>query len=125
MSNIEWTRYSPIFQAHEFECRCGCGRLKIDPELIEMLYEARLQAGIPFVVTSGYRCPAHNGHVGGVSGSAHTLGKAADIRANSMVARMKVLDALLRVGFPRVGIAREFLHCDVDWEKPLGVYLYA
>ena len=124
MSNIEWTRYSPIFREREFECKCGCGQLKIDPELIEMLYAARLHAGIPFVVTSGYRCPAHNGHVGGVSGSAHTTGKAADIRANSMVARMKVLDAMLRSGFPRVGIAREFVHVDLDWEKPLGVYLY-
>ena len=123
MSNIEWTRYSPIFTPQEFECKCGCGRLKIDPELIEMLYEARLQAGIPFVVASGYRCPAHNGHVGGVAGSAHVTGKAADIRANSMVARMKVLYAVL-ANFPRVGIAREFVHVDVDWEKPLGVYLY-
>ena len=124
MSIIDWKKYSPIFTPQEFECKCGCGQLVMEPELIELLYEARLHAGIPFVVTSGYRCPAHNGHVGGVSGSAHTLGKAADIRANSMTARMKVLDALLRVGFPRVGIAREFLHCDVDWEKPLGVYLY-
>ena len=124
MSMIDWKKYSPIFVPQEFECKCGCGQLKIDPDLIELLYEARMQAGIPFVVTSGYRCAAHNGHVGGVSGSAHTTGKAADIRAVSMVPRMKILDAMLRSGFPRVGIAREFVHVDVDWEKPLGVYLY-
>ena len=121
---IAWKRYSPIFTPEEFACRCGCGQLVIDPELMESLFAARVIAGIPFVVTSGYRCPAHNARVGGVNDSAHTLGQAADIRAVSMVARMKILDAMLRAGFPRVGIAREFLHCDVDWEKPLGVYLY-
>ena len=124
MNAIDWKDYAPIFMPHEFECRCGCRGLTLDPELIALLYEARIFAGIPFVVTSGYRCPAHNFRVGGVARSAHVLGKAADIRAGSMMARRKVLKGLLSVGFPRIGIADSFVHADVATELPNGVFLY-
>jgi uncharacterized protein YcbK (DUF882 family) len=37
----------------------------------------------PIKINSGYRCEKHNGSVGGVRGSQHVLGKAADISCAS------------------------------------------
>lgn len=46
----------------------------------EILDPMREAWGGPLVVTSGYRCPALNRAVGGVTNSAHLSGYAADIR---------------------------------------------
>lgn len=47
----------------------------------EMLERIRATLGVPVVVTSGYRSPAVNKAVGGVSSSDHTMGQAADFVA--------------------------------------------
>ena len=48
---------------------------------VEVLQPIRDAWGQPIVVTSGYRCPKLNAAVGGVKGSQHLLGQAADIKA--------------------------------------------
>ena len=45
----------------------------------EMLERIRATLNAPIVVTSGYRCPALNRAVGGVTSSDHLSGQAADI----------------------------------------------
>ena len=67
------------FSRKEFECRC-CGRLQLDSHLVEGLEALRALAGVPVVISAGYRCPHHNQEVGGVPNSEHTRGLAADIR---------------------------------------------
>lgn len=47
----------------------------------EMLERIRTTVGRPIMVTSGYRSPALNRAVGGVTSSDHTTGQAADIVA--------------------------------------------
>lgn len=47
----------------------------------EMLERIRTTLGVPVIVTSGYRAPAVNRAVGGVTSSDHTQGHAADIVA--------------------------------------------
>ncbi len=47
--------------------------------LAEMLERIRATLGEPITVTSGYRSPAVNRAVGGITNSDHTLGLAADI----------------------------------------------
>ena len=50
---------------------------------VDVLQPIREAWGQPIVVTSGYRCPALNKAVGGVNGSQHLLGQAADIKATN------------------------------------------
>ncbi len=112
------------FRASEFACPCGnCdgGAERMDYDLLLMLDQAREEAGIPFVITSGYRCPQHNAAVGGVPDSAHTLGMAADVAVLSSRARFTVLAALLSMGAQRLGVGDTFVHVDVDDDKPLDV----
>ena len=78
-------KLSEHFDSSEFKCHC-CGSLGpgISKVLIEKLETLRTQLGLPIFVASGYRCPAHNKAVGGVSNSQHLLGKAADITVKAM-----------------------------------------
>lgn len=72
------------FNFSEFACRC-CGRIppgvrgNIEALVDNVLDPARRVFGGPVSVSSGYRCPKHNAEVGGVSGSQHLKGEAADV----------------------------------------------
>jgi zinc D-Ala-D-Ala carboxypeptidase len=98
------------FDIKEFDCKC-CGQNKMNQGFLEKLDEARRIAQVPFVINSGYRCPAHNAAVGSTSEN-HTLGRAADIDITSGNHRLKVLQGLFKVGFKRIGIAKTFIHVD-------------
>jgi zinc D-Ala-D-Ala carboxypeptidase len=104
------------FKKEEFTCPC-CGVNKIKDELIEKLDKAREIARVPFVITSGFRCPKHNKEIGGSPTSSHLKGLAADIKTTNSKERFKILDSLLKVGFKRVGIGEEFIHADIDEDK--------
>jgi uncharacterized protein YcbK (DUF882 family) len=109
------------FTVDEFACRCGCGKNHINPQLIAKLDNARDIACTPFVISSGYRCKTHNKKVGGSDTSSHTLGEAVDIKVNNSSDRQKILTALTLEGFDRIGIAKNFIHVDIDQNKPKNV----
>ena len=67
------------FKVSEFSCHCGCGFNIIDQRVINMAQTIREALGVPVRVNSGCRCNKHNKKVGGVNGSKHTKGKAADL----------------------------------------------
>lgn len=85
----------------------------LKPELVALLDKARDIAGVPFSITSGLRTPSQNASAGGVENSAHLLGKAVDIHCPSSVNRLKMVKALLEVGFKRIGIGKDFIHADI------------
>ena len=67
------------FKVSEFACKCGCGKCDIDQRVIDMAQTIRDALGVPVRVNSGCRCERHNVASGGVKGSKHVLGKAADL----------------------------------------------
>lgn len=67
------------FNVHEFSCKCGCGFNIIDQRIIDMAQVIRDALGVPVKVNSGCRCEKHNAKSGGVKGSFHTKGLAADL----------------------------------------------
>tara|TARA_R100000329_G_scaffold51023_1_gene47134 strand:- start:71 stop:448 length:378 start_codon:yes stop_codon:yes gene_type:complete len=97
---------------------------KMNKEFLFKLDEARMLAGTPFRITSGYRTEAHNKKVKGVKGSSHTKGCAVDIAVNSGLQRSAIVCALAKVGFTRIGIAKTFVHVDLDKEKQNSIWLY-
>jgi len=93
----------------------------MNQEFLLKLDEARERAGIPFVINSAYRSPEHNAKIGGKPNSSHLKGLAVDISVTNSRQRFIVLNALLEVGFTRIGIADTFLHVDLDSEKSKDV----
>ena len=110
------------FKASEFDSpdQPGTGD-KMNPEFLEMLDNAREIAGVPFIITSGYRTETHNALVGGVDSSAHTRGFAADIACRDSKSRYNIINSLQAAGFNRIGIASTFIHTDNDPDKPSEV----
>jgi len=96
----------------------------MDVDFLAKLDEAREFAGIPFVINSAYRSPEHNAKVGGKPTSSHLKGLAVDIKAKDSTTRGIILDALRMVGFNRIGIAKSFIHVDLDLEKSKSTWLY-
>jgi uncharacterized protein YcbK (DUF882 family) len=112
-----------FFTPDEFLCPCcGRGKHEMNPRFLGLLDLARRDVGIPFHVTSGYRCPEHNAEIGGVASSAHVRGYAADIACGGSRSRAGMIMEFLVRGVSRIGIGKDFIHVDIDPEKPRNVF---
>ena len=104
-----------FFDLKEFACPC-CGVNKIDPTLVYHLDELRACLRMPIIVTSGYRCHAHNASIGGVVDSYHIMGKAVDFRFDKAITpriRYNVLREIMCNNFFKgIGIYNGFFHLD-------------
>ena len=59
-------------------------------ELVEKILDPlRAAYGMPIRISSGYRCPALNKAVGGVPGSVHQIGYAADLQVGGSFGKFK------------------------------------
>lgn len=111
------------FKKSEFECPCGCGMGYDDMslDLLEKIDNARRIAGVSFILNSAVRCPIHNKGVGGSPTSSHLTGDAVDIACPFSGQRFRIIQGLLKAGFTRIGIAEDFIHADIDKNKPQEV----
>jgi len=104
----------------EVEMKCPhCGWFIEDPEFLEMLTLARIDAEIPFRINSWCRCRVYDKQIKGENN--HTTGKAVDIFYANPKERAIIVFALIRAGFKRVGVdfKRNFIHADNNLEdKP-------
>ena len=94
-------RLSAHFNASEFACPC-CGTVNVDSKLIELLEQLRSKLNVPIHINSGYRCRNHNAQVGGVAGSQHLYGTAADITA-PLAGYRRTRDAVEQIDFDGTG----------------------
>lgn len=99
------------FKLDEFDCPC-CGANRMDLETVARLDRARELSGVPYAITSGFRCAARNKKVGGSDNSTHLIGKGADILTPTSAMRYKVVSGLLSAGFTRIGIYSSHVHAD-------------
>jgi uncharacterized protein YcbK (DUF882 family) len=106
---MNWADY-PYFTKAEFDCK-HTGKNEMQPEFMAKLQLLREKYGRPMIVTSGYRhwthpVEARKGHTTGE----HTRGTCADIACTSGAERYKIIQLALDLGFPRIGIAKNFIH---------------
>ena len=79
MTLTEWAKIRH-FTRSEFICNC-CGIEHMNFGFMQALDELRDGLDFPFVVSSGYRCPAHNDRVSSTGHTGpHTTGRAVDIK---------------------------------------------
>lgn len=92
MTMVQTAHWPANFSLAEFTRSAKAQSLRIEntpaPEVVprllataHMLQRIRDRLGKPIIITSGYRCPALNKAVGGVTSSDHQSGQAADIVA--------------------------------------------
>lgn len=124
---IKWSRgnaprhVARNFHLGEFECGCGsCVTQSIDSTLLELLDSLREDLGKVIIINSGFRCDKHNKAVGGAPKSRHLVGLAADISSKSVT--IEELEKLAEKYFSRIGIAKTFVHVDVDEGKAKWFY---
>lgn len=116
-NKINHIKIAEFFHLDEFQCLC-CLRVKLHPVLLQKLNDLRHRIQKPIIITSGYRCPVNNEEVGGVNGSYHLFGMAADIYVAKMSLK-ELLNAAEDIGFSGIGYYPEnnFLHLDI---RPAG-----
>ncbi len=105
------------FDREEFKCTC-CNHNRISTELVDMLDKARCRAGIPFRISSGFRCKTQNRRASGKRRSSHLDGFATDIICPSGSIKATIVASLFSVGIKRVGIYKTFIHADISPTLP-------
>ena len=125
MTNIQLSTH---FNSKEFDCKgkyCNCGGNgdKISLILIQCLEQLRSDCGgYPLIVSSSYRCPAHNSSIpGSALNSQHTKWTAADILVPSGLSfeefKWYVENTVTKNGYKFDGIGEYkwdgFIHLDV------------
>lgn len=117
---------SKYFSNNEFRaCVPSCSLQNMQQSTMSKLDTAREIADIPFVINSAYRSSAHDKSKGRSGTGAHTLGRAVDIRCNDSGSRFKILNAIIKAGFNRIGIAKTFIHADdSEIHKQKIIWLY-
>ena len=92
---------------------------RVKSQVTQNLIAMSKQLGYVLQVTSGYRSPAYNKKVGGVSKSQHMLGNAVDILQPGMnnAQRQEFIQAAIDNGFSGIGIYNSFTHLDIRGSK--------
>lgn len=103
----------------------SCSIDDMSPVLLEMLDQARHDAGIPFKINSAYRSVEYEKSKGRQGTSRHCFGLAVDIACYTSNFRYRIVTALLLVGFNRIGIGSNFIHADIGYKgsEPI-IWLY-
>lgn len=99
------------FTKEEMECPC-CKELVFNQKLFDKMQALRTIYDKPIYINSWYRCKTHNLQIGSKSKN-HIEGKAVDIACHEGLDRHRLLDAIFKVGFPRIGIHEWFIHVDI------------
>ena len=113
------------FNREEYACKCGCGKDDIKDELAIKVQQVRDTLNRSITINSGIRCSNHNSTINATPTSSHIGGWAADLKYTGSAERYELLYAILPI-FDRIGIAKTFIHVDVDANKTAGVtWLYS
>lgn len=112
------------FNLSEFDCNDGS---KTPKEVVLRLQKLAIQLQVlrdyldrPIKVNSGYRSISHNSKIGGVKGSQHTLGNAADIVIEGYTSEEVAyhLEKLIQAGAilqGGIGVYNTFVHYDIGF----------
>lgn len=117
---------SKHFKESEFKaCTPSSSLQDMKQATMSKLDTAREVAGIPLVLNCAYRSSVWDKAKGRSGTGAHTLGRAVDISCNFSSNRFKIVDALIKAGFKRIGVAKTFIHADdSEIHKQEIIWLY-
>lgn len=103
-------------------CAPRCELADLDPRLIAKAIEVYKKC--PYVINCAYRSVEWDKSKGRSGSSSHCKGLAMDIKAVEHRFRLNLITALIECGVRRIGIAKTFIHFDVDPDKAPSMWLY-
>lgn len=117
-------KLSTNFTVKEFACKNGEDTILVAPRLVMVLQSIRSHFGKSVTINSAYRTPEYNRSkaVGGVDGSQHCYGTAADIKVSGVTpAKVAAYARSIMPDWGGVGTYSNFTHIDVretksDWK---------
>lgn len=121
---------SRFFSPKEFErCVPSCSIDDMRDDFLCILDWVRDVCGFPIILNSAYRSKDYELSQGRDGSSSHTKGIAVDIRCSDSMERASIIDAVCNLSgfmnFPiRIGIGKNYLHFDIDSDKPQCIWLY-
>jgi hypothetical protein len=147
------TYFSDPISQSQIMCPCGCGKNDLDSEIYMDLDRIRMKIGRPLNINSGCRCKKHDldiylaqikarwikgeldadeyhrlnlEEVEKERTSSHITSLAVDLRVNGSKEREEIVATIygMNRGIHRIGIARTFVHFDIDPSKPSALWLY-
>lgn len=105
------------FTHDELHCKCGCDEAPMKDKFMETLIDIREEFDRPMIITSGFRCAAHNNKIGGAKDSPHRHGQAVDI-STSLEDAYDLICLAIRKGMTGIGVKQNglmtgrFIHLD-------------
>ncbi len=98
---------------------------KMDKGFLNLLDNIRSDSGVVMKINSGYRTKKHNDLLRNASpNSSHMKGIAVDVHCTSSVDRKRLIFAALDNGVKRIGVAKTFIHLDIDNTKIEAIWVY-
>lgn len=113
-------KLSTNFTVKEFACNNGEDTILVAPRLVMVLQSIRSHFGKSVTINSAYRTPEYNRSkaVGGVDGSQHCYGTAADIKVSGVTpAKVAAYARSIMPNWGGVGTYSSFTHIDVREER--------
>ena len=121
-SSLVLQKMSKYFSPKEFRaCAPSCDISQMEPGFLDLMDRVREAAGIPLVLNCAYRSREWDLAKGRSGNSAHTRGRAVDIRCTTSTNRLKIVAAAIACGINRIGIGKNFIHLDNDTTLSQGV----
>lgn len=110
----------PVFDLSTAIPRCRLSDLS--PKLVDLANQ--LYARVPFKVNCAYRSKEWDLAKGRSGTSSHCKGLAMDVATVNHSQRLHLVTELLALGVRRIGVAKTFIHFDIDPGKAPSMWLY-
>ncbi len=112
----------PNFSYQEAACKCGCGLIIVQRDLMQSLGFVRLMFAKPIIVTSWARCKYWNKMKKGKEDSFHLYGKAIDLKPQHGGITKDFIEICVEY-FTWTKVYDGHIHCDIRGFRGLGQFL--
>jgi hypothetical protein len=106
------------FKKSEFYCDGESCYDKMNKAFLEKLDLARSYSSVKYVISSSWRSMAYTIKKKWSKTSSHLIGMAVDIEAKTSSEKWEIVRTLMKAGFTRIGVGLDFIHVDMDYNKP-------
>lgn len=106
-------------------CSPKCEISQVSEELLRTLETIGFIMNATLVINSAFRSVDYEKAKNRPGTSSHTKGVAVDIQCVNNLDRVRLVCVLLAFGVHRIGIAKNYVHADIDRDKQPSLWFYS